>query len=293
MSRREYDSAYENQNDMIIKITSSRSYNIIQIKQWVSAGYTKMSFFIVGGGGAGTGDFSGSDTVGFGGCGGECVLVENVALESNPTVGMTIVVGAGGTGGTRAKDGADGGVSSAGYLGVTYTANGGYGGKQVFSKKTLFNTYPRGLRKWGGRGGWWGGNSSTCLTNVSKYYNMTPETAVASATGTEIWYSVKGERGVRNPFDMTDTTLYGCGGGAGYDAYRGSDLSSTYPNYGGDTINDGGGRGGYGSNNASTNKGSDATSYGSGGGGAAFSSSHTNSLGGSGKQGIVIIKLSK
>lgn len=290
MSRREYDTNSKS-TDIILTYTSNFTIPAYGIQNaYLSKGYKFVSFFIVGGGGAGTGDFTGSDTNGFGGCGGECLLISNLPLVATYLSGY---IGAGGTGGTRTLDGNNGGDSYVTYNSNTYTAAGGWGGKQVFSKRTRFETYPRGIRKLGGRGGWWGGASvSDHQTRIAQYYNMTPEEAIAASTSTDIWYTIKGETGVKNPFDSTDTTVYGCGGGAGFDAYRGVDFSSTYPNYGGNN-NVGGGRGGYGSNNASTNKGSDATSYGSGGGGAAFSSSHTNSLGGSGKAGCIIVCFSK
>lgn len=75
MSRREYDIAYKDSNELIYTFTSSTNYPIIFLKRWVTLEYTKMSFFIVGRGGAGTGDFSGSDTVGFGGSGKQGIVI--------------------------------------------------------------------------------------------------------------------------------------------------------------------------------------------------------------------------
>lgn len=285
--RREYDydtSKVGYQNGF----TNNGSINVTTLKFLYISGYRNIGFFIVAGGGAGTGDFFGSDSNGFGGCGGECMCITLPLVYST---GVGIYIGAGGAGGTRDADAANGGDSYVEYNGTTYTALGGWGGKKTFRQKTLFDTYPRGLRKWGGCGGWWGGASVTDQqTRIATWYNYTPEQAIAATTSSEIYYSLLGETGVKNPLNPADNTYYGCGGGAGFDAYRGVDLSSTYPNYGG-LNNVGGGRGGYGANNATTNNGADAVTYGSGGGGGAFSSTHTYSLGGNGKGGYVYVKI--
>ena len=289
--RREYQANSSKIEPIIITYLNNASISESDMQSYLDTGYTKISFFIVGGGGAGTGDFYDSDNDGYGGCGGECITIQNLDIIQDK---VSIYIGAGGTGGTRDCDGNNGGDTYCEYNGETYKAAGGWGGKAIFNQKTVFSYYERGQRKWGGCGGWYASYPSQFLSQVKTYYNMTPEQGIeyrASSAASNYWYSIKGETGVKNPFDSNDTMVYGCGGGAGYNAYRGGDLTDTYPNYSGDN-NVGGGRGGYGSDNATTNKGSDATSYGSGGGGGAFSSQHTYSLGGSGKQGCVIVQIS-
>lgn len=254
-----------------------------------AAGARTVQLFIVGGGGGGTGDWYTAGETGNGGWGGECVYT---ATGLNPST-ISIFIGAGGTGATYGAgqsgktDAQDGGDSYVTYNGSTYKAQGGWSGKYIFNKANWASTYPRGKRKAGGSGG--GKRNSDSITT---YYNTTIEQATAKAASSTagINYSILGETGVKNPFDTSDNTYYGCGGGGGYSAHDGIDLSSTYPNYGG-LNNVGGGRGGYGANNATTNKGADAVTYGSGGGGGAFSSTHTYSLGGNGKGGYVYVKI--
>ncbi|MDR1154089.1 MAG: hypothetical protein LBL04_05210 [Bacteroidales bacterium] len=76
---------------------------------------------------------------------------------------------------------------------------------------------------------------------------------------------------------------YGAGGAGANSAYHQTSVQQS----GG---NKGGGNSGYGDDNSSLNKGQNATYYGGGGGGGAFSSGHTTSLGGNGRQGVVIIR---
>ena len=179
-----------------------------------------------------------------------------------------------------------GGDTKVTYNQVVYTAAGGYGGYNSAHEVAVAAQYPRkdGMHM-GGRGMWWGTSKTNIEDNIKKYYHTSIDNPVYNSKRTEMWYTIKGEDGARNPFDESDTNLYGSGGGGGYCAYLGVDLTATYPNYGGK----GAGRGGYGANNATTNRGGNATFYGGGGGGAAFSSNHSNSLGGSGYQGIVKI----
>lgn len=281
----------ENSN---LDITENTTLTATDIQSYINQGYKTVSMFIVGGGGGGTGDGYPQGTCGCGGTGGECKSFKDIELVSNKD--MTITIGDGGTktnGGEESKAG-NGGDSQVKYNGKTYTAEGGYGGDNrsystviSMTHRDLFIEHPRGDRKWCGLSTWVpGGDKDKATKLISQYYTVTPEEYILLKSDKELRYSIKGETGVRNPFDTTDTMIYGCGGGGGYNAYAGYDFTDTYPNYGGDD-NAGGGRGGYGTDNATTNRGTDATSYGSGGGGAAFNSNHFTSYGGNGKQGIV------
>lgn len=302
--RREY---FHNYTPIILKRYSNCTFTADEIlNEYIYKGYNNLSIFLVGGGGGGSGDGQIRGTVGTGGGGGECITINNLPLKATT---LTISIGSGGSGSVAkvysGVTGKAGGNTTVTYNGTTYTAKGGYGGDiQVMSKNTIFTKYPRGNRKFGGWGGGANVQTTTAYNWAQSYYNYTPEQYIKEyPSDTNIKYSQKGENGVTNPFDSSDTMVYGCGGGGGYDPYDWyteatatnktyySKIQSEFPNYGGDN-NAGGGRGGYGDNNASTNCGHNATSYGSGGGGAAFSSGHTYGYGGNGKQGIVILKFS-
>lgn len=242
----------------------------VELAHMQDMGATHIGLFIVGGGGAGMGDGYRAGCVGGGGTGGSVFIKKDILLQIMPIV---ITVGGGGVGGTRNTPGNNGGLSKVEFDTNTYEAYGGWGGYDP-STDAMMQQRPRLPNS--GYGGAGGGYKES--TYVERYYN-TPFTYPLSP---RTW-TIKGEEGMKNPFDSSDNTVYGSGGGAGYNSYGGYDLSSTYPNYGGT----GAGRGGYGANNAGTNRGGNATSYGSGGGGAAFSSNHRNSLGGNGMQGVV------
>ena len=301
--RREYNNT-TGLSPLIETYTSNQTLTQSFFIKMIELGYNNMSIFLVGGGGGGSGDGWLRGKTGTGGGGGECITINNLQLNATS---LTISIGAGGSGSAAQTSsgitGKAGGNTTVTYNGTTYIANGGYGGDSYdMVKNTIFTKYPRGNRKFGG----WGGGSNVAITTAytwaETYYNYTPEQYIKEyPSKTTIHYSLKGETGIRNPFDSIDTTVYGCGGGGGYDPYdwytQASDktyyskIQSEFPNYGGDN-NAGGGRGGYGDNNASTNCGHNATSFGSGGGGGAFSSGHKYGYGGNGMQGIVILKFS-
>lgn len=301
--RREYNNT-TGLSPLIETYTSNQTLTPSFFNEMIELGYNNMSIFLVGGGGGGSGDGWTRGNTGTGGGGGECITINNLQLNATS---LTMSIGAGGSGSaaktSSGTTGKAGGNTTVTYNGTTYIANGGYGGDSyVMSKNTIFTNYPRGNRKFGGWGGGTNVAITTAYTQVKTYYNYTPEQYIKEyPSTTNIHYSSKGETGIKNPFDSTDTTVYGCGGGGGYDPYdwytQASDktyyskIQSEFPNYGGDN-NAGGGRGGYGDNNASTNCGHNATSYGSGGGGGAFSSGHKYGYGGNGMQGIVILKFS-
>jgi len=296
MSRREYDNSKQHKKFIDeLTITTSQTVPAVTLANILAKGATTVSMFIVGGGGGGTGDGGVSDSIGCGGCGAQCLTYENIVLVASD---INVEIGAGGVNGNPSTHVAlpNGGNTTVTYNGITYIAKGGYGGanetgsydyvkKYNFNVNTVFDIHPREGRSFCGCCIWQGTTASAEYVKI--YYNFTPEQYMALyPEKNNLFFSIKGENGKRNPFDETDTMVYGCGGGSGYDAFRNVDFSATYPNYGGDN-NAGGGRGGYGKNNTEENKGADAVSYGSGGGGGAFSSAHTYSYGGKGKQGIV------
>lgn len=282
MSRREYNTTSVLKLCGALTILESTIIPYYQIKHF---GANYMSLFMVGGGGAGSGDYYRGGHAGGGGGGGSVQIFEKIEMYDGQAIGITI--GAGGVGGTRNKNGEAGKDTIVTYGTSVYTAKGGYGG---YSTNGTYSTgsgiphspsnlspYPRVIGSaYGGQGG--GGKE---LNIISSKYNTPFDLATLT-----YYYTIKGENGIQNPFDLTDTNYYGAAGGAGYNVNANADYSATYPNLGGQT---GGGRGGYGSNNSSTNRGANATFYGGGGGGGAFSSNHTNSLGGNGFQGVVKI----
>lgn len=272
-SRREYSSDKTRKIIKTINITSSTQIPPMAFWNASDNGSAYMGLMIVGGGGGGGGDTYQAGGAGGGGCGGEVTIVEDITVINN--VPAFITIGTGGAGGNHAANGSNGGETTFAYNNITYKARGGWGGYNPSSDAEMSNRPRLGDAGYGGAGGGY-----KEAINVERFYN----TKFAIPLNPRTW-SVKGEEGVKNPFDKTDNTVYSSGGGAGYNCYDGYDLSSTYPNYGGT----GAGRGGYGANNASTNKGTDATSYGCGGGGGAFSSGHGYSQGGNGYQGIVRI----
>lgn len=299
MSRREYD-VQKSSGDLVgaLSITVSKTISDVEVADMIAKGATKMSMFLVGGGGGGSGDGNIAGVTGQGGCGGECIIINDIALRAKEIV---ITIGEGGAGGVSDSDtehGAAGSDTILTYNDFTYTAKGGYGGDYVdMSANKIFTTYPRGYRKWGGRGGGYNNTPKTIYDLMTNYYTYTPEDYIEKySTKTTIYYSIAGETGIKNPFDSNDSMIYGCGGGGGYNPYhwytKASDktfypkIQSEFPNYGG-ANNAGGGRGGYGDDGASTNFGHNATSYGSGGGGGAFAEHHIYSYGGNGMQGIV------
>lgn len=273
--RREYSSDKTRKIIKTINITSSMRISPKEFWIYSDSGSAYMGLMIVGAGGGGGGDAYSAGGGGGGGCGGEVTIVEDITVLKN--VRGLVTIGAGGAGGNHGANGANGGETTFEYNNITYTARGGWGGYNPSSLSEMNNRPRLGDAGYGGAGGGYKEDY-----NIKRYYNRTYEDALAA---TPLTWSVKGEEGIKNPFDSTDTTIYSSGGGAGYNCYNGYDMSSTYPNYGGT----GAGRGGYGGNNASTNKGAAATSYGCGGGGGAFSSGHSYSQGGNGYQGIVRI----
>lgn len=233
---------------------------------------SQLGFFIVGGGGSGHGDFSNARSSGNGGNGG-CVNSWIIPINGNI---VNITVGKGGaSGGSRSGE-----SSSITYNGTTYTSSGGYGGTNNSgnSNTKQINSGIGGSARWGG------------YPSIDMYNWCSTHTALEIYPDpTVTWgnYGAKGEDGLPNPFDPLDINLYGAGGGAGQNAFNVPSYYYTGPAISGGT--NGGGTGGYGANNASTNKGLDATFYGGGGGGASFSSNHAYGQGGAGYQGIVII----
>ena len=237
---------------------------------------SELGFFIVGGGGSGHGDFNSSRHTGNGGNGG-CV---NSFVVPFSVTSCSVTVGKGGAYGPSQYGSNNGSDSYVSYNGTTYASIGGYGGSNTPNISNI-KQENSGI---GGCARWCGYSSidmyNWCSTHTS--LEIYPDQTVTWGN-----YGSMGEDGLPNPFDKSDTNLYGSGGGGSQNAY---DIPSGYcvgPAILGGT--NGGGDGGYGSNNAITNKGQDGSFYGAGGGGGSFSSNHTYSQGGAGYQGIVII----
>lgn len=182
---------------------------------------------------------------------------------------------------------------------------GGNGGQVVLTSKTVNSGTLDITVGEGGSGGRGGSNKSYAEdgeTTIIKYGTSWTVSALGGSAAPSLiqWYNSGGDNSIRPngqyggigawknngepgvdgvPCDfLNNGKKYGASGGGGSDVFAGY----TYMAPGGET---GGGTGG-----GSTNYGGDATFYGAGGGGAAFSNIHPS--GGSGYQGIVILKFS-
>jgi hypothetical protein len=140
-----------------------------------------------------------------------------------------------------------------------------------------------------------GGAGHSCIGNAGGATTFGSVTAAGGAGGAGHsegcnFNGAAGADGVSCPISIPETSgkLFGAGGGEGSDAYCCVAAGGATIAPGGNT---GGGKGGGGANNTSSNAGGNGTFYGAGGGGAAFSSGHSTSTGGSGYQGVVIIRL--
>lgn len=249
-------------------------------------GFSKLGFFVVGGGGSGHGDFNWSGHSGNGGNGGQ-VRSFIVSINGNQ---CTTILGAGGSGCVSQSSSNPGSASSITYNGVTYTADGGYGGTNDTESSNRIQEYS-GI----------GGRYCYCMQGVNvssqseaeEIYNLASTHIATDPVQTTSFgvlvYGAKGANGLPNPFDPLDTNLYGAGGAGGFNANKSYDTSgggAPKAISGGDTN---GGSGGYGNDNTAENTGTHATFYGAGGGGGAFSSEHTYSNGGAGGKGIIIV----
>lgn len=233
--------------------------------------YKQLGFFVVGGGGSGHGDFRGGGNSGSGGNGG-CVNHFTVPFNASS---CSVTVGRGGSTGRSQNNSNNGSASYVVYNGVTYKSDGGYGGSNTQGKANTKqeNSGIGGFARWGG------------YENSAMYNWCANHTALEVYPGTKTTYGGKGENGLPNPFDETDTNLYGAGGGGSQNAYR--PVGYVGPAISGGVK--GGGAGGYGRDNTMENRGQDGSFYGAGGGGGTFSSNHSHSQGGAGYQGIIII----
>ena len=237
----------------------------------IPAGYTSIGLWIVGGGGSGASEHFNAHNPGCGGNGGQAR--DFIIPHDRTAVTISVTVGGGGpqTATGTNQTGANGGASSVTINGTTYSADGGLmaPGGASSGAPTKVQYSGRGGTAWGNG---WPGTGYPDPDIVGRYPDG---------------FASNGENGLPNPFDATDTNLYGGGGGGGFDSYR---SGGSHPNdsfsYGGET---GGARGGGGPNNNAANAGGNATFYGGGGGGGAFSSGHGYGRGGAGYQGIVII----
>jgi hypothetical protein len=239
-----------------------------------SSKYSTIGLFVVGGGGSGHGDFNTARHSGNGGNGG-CVNHFIVPFYSGSTSAI-VIVGGGGASVSSKADSNNGSFSSVTYNGHTYVSDGGYGGN---NNKDTINTSQTNS----GLGGKYkAGELSADVYNWISTHTSKETGTINSST----YIGSKGCDGVLNKFDPTDLNFYGSGGAAGVNAYYPND-DRRYPQISGGQT--GGGKGGGGDDNNEMNKGGNGLFYGAGGGGGAFSSKHTNSIGGAGHQGIVII----
>lgn len=221
--------------------------------QIVPTGFSYLSIFLVGGGGGGASCGTKHGRCGDGGNGGECLTVEDIAVNSGDKISITI--GVGGTGGTtrnNTSDATDGGDTSVTVGGKTYTARGGSGGLTAYQRYDLSMGQPS-VGNLGGDGDTYLGQGKT------------------------------GKDGTVNPLDVYNKSLlYGASGAGGSYAMTNGGQKSVS---GG--VTGGGKGGGLTDSEGNMPSGSDGTFYGAGGGGAGFVSSSV--IGGNGKQGRVFL----
>ena len=265
---------------LTVKTAVIQNFTSLGTSVWTApSNCKKVQVLVIGGGAGGAG--------GGGGAGGFIEVSDYIVTPGNP---YTVTVGAGGNGS------ATGGSSNAGSGGdsvfdILIAKGGGGGGKFGVTGSS------------GGCGGGAGhdpgaaiGGSSNQLSSFGAYSNIGfGFNGGKGSTGTG-WTSGSGgggagaigdggvtttdnargaNGGIGRTSTITGTSLYYCGGGGG-----GANTDSNTP--GGGTGGLGGGGNGGASNNAS---GLNASYYGSGGGGGEY-----HGTGGSGYQGIVILK---
>lgn len=235
----------------IVTVTTSGS---VTVPEWCS----RAQLFLVGGGGSGAAHSNKNGRCGSGGNGGEVHLA---TVDITPSASITINIGNGGSAVGYDKQGNAGGDTQCIIGDTTYTARGGSGGVNAGK---FYDSLPSGknwkdyqaeLQSIGNRGGY------GCINGT---------------------HGEAGQDGVLCPFLKTEDK-YGASGAGGSDCHN---LTPSIVSGG----NTGGGYGGYGTSNANTNTGGDATFYGGGGGGGGFNSNHKTGGGGSGYQGIAILR---
>ena len=255
-------------------ITSSQNYTI-------PAGYNSVDIFCVGGGGGGS-CASSTYIAGGGGAGGYTKTVKNISVSGGQVLNCSI--GAGGAGGTAAKNynytaAGDGGTSSVSRSGSTLCSAGGGKGAGKGSRN-------------GGSGGSGGGGGSSYGTYYAGGSNGGNGQGGAS-TDDYIGHGGSGQGSTTKAWG--NGTLYAGGGGGGSEGMV----------TGGNGGSGGGGRGGgygipSGSSTAVVNngiaKGSANTGGGGGGGGAYHGSGQAGgaSYGGSGAaggSGLILLSL--
>lgn len=236
----------------IVRVTESSTVEIPSYCKY-------MDLFIVGGGGGGGAHSTSNGRCGCGGNGGEVRYIPGVTTTASYIV---VEIGAGGAPGVvKRHDGRAGGSSSCTISGTLYAALGGSGGLDM---NTIYDGCPDAYN--------W----------QTEYFPMMQPNGNLGGFGA-VWggEGSPGQDGTLCPF-LVDGNKYGASGAGGSDCYN------IWPGKvsGGET---GGGHGGYGADNSTTNTGSDATFYGGGGGGGGFNSNHETGNGGAGYQGFVAI----
>jgi hypothetical protein len=220
-----------------------------------------VSVICVGGGGGGGGASFGGGipfTGPGGGGGGNWQTSDNFTAQT-----YTITVGKGGTGGTGGSPGGDGKTSSVkttddSDIVVCTGGGGGDGGTTSTPGSAGYNSFPSNNYGSGGQGG------NANATNGNKGNNSASYSNENITVPTNLQYYIKSKY---------------CGGGAG------AGLSNTIG--GGSGID---GLGGNPNTHSSTFNGENATTPGSGGGGGCYNqSTGTNTTGGNGADGIVIM----
>lgn len=243
-----------------------------------SSGTYKVDIIPVGGGGGGGGNHYGltySDA-GAGGGGGYFPDKDDNNYKNKTVTSVgAIVIGAGGKG-RAGNSGTDGEATSIVLNSNTYSQNGGKGGGRNASSTVRYST--------GGNGGGGGGaGGSFNISSQSTYYIGSRGAAAGSTAPTAYGGSGNGNHPAEIILpDGTHTALYGGGGGGGY-----SDPSSR-------NFLQGGSRGGSGGRcgDPATAKGGNAPAgFGGGGGGAGATTYNTNSWGGNGGSGMLVIKV--
>ena len=247
--------------------------------------------FLVGGGGGGGGAYLSSNSFSGGGGGGGYVSTSK-GLNMHQQSNYTITVGTGGAGGSGGGRTAPGETGTAGTKSaikgteIDIYANGGAGG---YGGGRHVNSVSGGA---GGSGGGAGGEGSASWSDWNDRYENNDQPGGGGGSGGEAGgnsKNFKGGAGAKANNSNYNSTEFGEGSGNQYGAggAGGYAQGAYYPMWGDYGLSSGGS---YGGGNSDSN----ASWYGGGGGGGGFqgngSGGGTTRSGGSGYQGIVIIR---
>jgi hypothetical protein len=259
--------------------TSDREFTLTS-SYFVGTGVT---YLVVGGGGSGGYQSTGTHATGGGGAGGYLTNYGGTAISLNSGTTYSITVGAGGVGGTDSNNGANSVLSGSGITTVTAIGggrggradggngnSGGSGGGGASGSGTSGGAGTSGQGNSGGSGAVYGG----------QYYNAGGGGGAGASGGNTPQANISGSggAGLSNSITGTAVTYAGGGGGAARDATGNTSYSG----------NGGAGGGGKGGDELGNRTGIDGTDGLGGGGGGQHTFGGTAGHGG---DGVVIVRL--